>query len=265
MRTTGRFLFLPRWLWVGLLALFLTGCKEPIYNQLSESAANAMLEVLLQAQVDAQKSSPDAKTWTVSVDSSDMGRALAILRANGLPEPGYETLGDMFKKDGLISTPIEERVRFIYGTSQELERTLSKIDGVIIARVHVVLPNNDPLATDTRPSSASVFIKYRDGTDVSTLVPIIKNFVMRSVEGLSYENVNVTMVQSAAAPATQFPVQSSSWPLSTVILAAILLLGLGGAGGYYGWRRFRSRRQPPQIDSPRPVPAPAALPDTEHA
>jgi type III secretion protein J len=176
---------------IGLLLCVLAGCKAELYTKISEPEANEMVAVLAASGMRSTKLSPEGKTWTVLVEESDIPKALEALRAQGLPRDRTQSLGDIFKKEGLVSTPSEERIRFIYAMSQELSRTLSQIDGVITARVHVVIPANDPLAEKISPSSASVFIKHRPTLSIQAITPAIKTLVQRSIEGLAYENVSV--------------------------------------------------------------------------
>jgi len=236
------------------VALVLAGCKTDLYTKQSEVDTNDMVSALLESGIAASKETADAgKTWNVQVDQEQVVRSFTVLRSRGLPRERHVTLGEMFKKDGLISTPTEERVRFIYGVAQQLESTLSQIDGVITARVHIVLPNNDPLATVVKPASASVFLKYRQEANLAGLTPSIKNMVARSVEGLSYESVTVTLVPGTApAPA---PAPESSHVILWGALV-IVLLALAGTLGWIAWKR--PAWLPPALQRKRPA-EPAAV------
>jgi type III secretion protein J len=201
---------LIRLLCVLLLAIGLSACGGiDLYSNLSEQDANEILGELARAGIPATKDSPDGKLWTVKVSQTDLPRSLERLKAAALPREKKASMGDLFQKGNLVSTPSEERARYVYAISEELSRTLSQIDGVVTARVHVVLPVNDPLALKVQPSSASVFIKHRANVDLQRLTPSIKNLVLKSIEGLTYENVSVSffpaavMEQPTGNPATQ--------------------------------------------------------------
>lgn len=192
-----------RLLCVSVMLVLLAGCKAAVYTKMSEVDANETLYTLLQGGIEAEKRPDPDGGFSVWTDKDDMAAAIGLLKANAQPEQKHPSLGELFGRNQLISTPAEERIRFVYGTEQALAQTLSKIDGVLVARVHIVLPINDPLATDVKPSSASVFIKHRVGQDLASSVPAIKDLVVRGIEGLSVERVAVTLfpASSTKAPA----------------------------------------------------------------
>ena len=222
------FPFFLRRQWSGCLLslLLLAGCDTQLIANLSETDANQVLAVLLPAQIEAHKQTPDSgKTWTIQVPDNYVVQSLELLRANGLPQNRYANLGEMFKKDGLVSTPVEERVRFIYGVSQELAETLMKMDGVISARVHIVMPQSDRLSAP-KPASASVFIKHRQGLQASLFTAPVKNLVAHSVEGLSYDAVSVVLVEAQPIVLTpQTPVLTRLGNLVWIVPSVLLLLG----------------------------------------
>jgi type III secretion protein J len=222
----------------------LCSCKSELYERLDERDANEMLATLYSAGIHADKSTRDEKTWSVEVDEHDLANGLRVIAEHGLPREQFANAGELFKKEGLVSTPSEERIRYIYAVSQELSNTLSQIDGVIVARVHPVIPANDPLASQIRPSSASVFIKYRRDTNLESLAPVIKNLVMKSIEGLEYENIALTFVAAQEFPRdkTASPLSPGDGPVKAVIggSGTLLLFVLAGLG--YIRHRYRMDR-----------------------
>jgi len=196
------------WLCLAVSLLPLAGCKEAVYTKLSQRDANDVLLTLLQGGVDAEKRGADGKSFSVWVPESKMATSIELLQAAGEPPRHYANLGEIFAQKGLVSSPRQERARFIFGLEQELDETLSQIDGVLVARVQIVLPNNDPLAVKTKPASASVFLKYRADVNMQVVVPEVKDLVVRSVQGLSADRVAVTLfpAQSTLTAPNEAPV-----------------------------------------------------------
>ncbi|MGJ5047276.1 type III secretion system inner membrane ring lipoprotein SctJ [Bradyrhizobium oligotrophicum] len=236
--------------------LLLGGCKTDLYSKLQEREANLIVATLLRNGLPADRVVTKDGSSTVRVEESGFAAAVTLLNAAGLPRAKFQTMAEIFPSEGLVASPTEERARFIFALSQELARTVSEIDGVISARVHVVLPKNDPLRQDQMPSSASVFIKHDRHASVIALLPQIKTLIANGVEGLTYDKVSVVFVPADAeavarqtvapettaaigrtdsdATATRLPI---AWP---VLIAPI---GLIGAAMIFGlWHRLRRSR-----------------------
>ncbi len=180
------------------LALLASGCdKEARLNSnLEETQANLIVAALLDAGISAHKSPGDEGAWNVSVAESRFAEAANLLDRKGLPRRSFNGVGEVFKKSGMVSSPSEERIRFMDALAQDLARTISGIDGVLDARVHIVLPENDPFSKNTLPSSAAVAIRSRWNAEVEDLIPQIKSLVKNAIEGLEYEKITVTVFKA---------------------------------------------------------------------
>ena len=186
---------LLRGLCIALLTVALAACKVELHTGLSESEANDMVALLLSHNIDAEKGATTKEGVPLMVESADLATAIEILRENGFPRDSFNDLGKVFQEQGLISSPLEERVRFIYGLSQSISETLSQIDGVVTARVHVIVPEQHPLDDKPQGSSASVFLKTRPDVNLEDKIPEIKLLVQSSVEGLAYDDVVVALFE----------------------------------------------------------------------
>ena len=178
-------------------ALLLAGCDEKatLFSNLEEGQANAVMAALLDESVACSKTPGDEGTWNVLIGASDFAKAANLCERRGLPRRAHKGIGEVFKKTGMVSSPSEERIRFMDAISQDLAATISMIEGVVDARVHVVLPENDPFAKNALPSSAAVAIRARWDADLSDAIPQVKGLVKNAIEGLAFEKITVTVFQ----------------------------------------------------------------------
>lgn len=168
------------------MVILLAACTQwvNLQTQLHDTDANEIVALLNRYGIEAKKQATKEGVAVV-VKDSDIARSTEIMKMAGLPKRSLSNLGDVFKKEGMISTPLEERVRYIHGLSQELEYTLQNFDNVISARVHVVLPERIAPGEPVQPSSAAVYVKYREPFDVDSNGPRIRSLVAASIPGLA--------------------------------------------------------------------------------
>lgn len=241
-----------RWWWVGWL-LVLAGCGSRIdlYTGMSEQDANEVVSALIQAGVNSEKVAVPKQGFTVKVPEDELAAAVAHLYNLGLPRNTYQRLGDVFKKDGVVSTPIEERSRYLYALSQELENTLSQIDGVILARVHPVLPERLVPGEPAQPSSCSVLVKHRSDWDPTLYEERIRRLVVSSIPGLARaprSAVSIVFVPAApvaeaqGTPAAHTRTASPEVPWVRWVMMGCLVLVLILSSGLLVWQWVVERR-----------------------
>jgi type III secretion protein J len=239
-----------RW-WLVVTLVALSGCTQQLLGSIDEMAANQVVSALRLEGVTADKAPAGEKLWKVSVPQDQFALAVQIIERRNLPAPAFQGLGQMFKKESLVSTPTEERARLVHAMSQELERSLMEIDGVLIARVHPVILPSDPLSPKRMAASASVLIKYRSGWDMSGRESMVRALVAAGVEGLSFDDVRVVMVAAPAPTSAEpMPLKAAAnanyprWTQQLLPLYGAVLATLAGLVMLYGaWVRWQRQQK----------------------
>jgi type III secretion protein J len=187
--------------WLLLTALCGIACAVPVATGLDESDANRAVLALVTKGVAADKElDPDGEgSWRVNVARDEASAAAAVLARESLPRPKAAGLLEALGGDSLVPSRLSEHARLIAGTAGELERSLSALEGVLSARVHVALAARDNLDFDQAPPpvTASVLLKHRGATP-PIAVADVQRLVAGAVPGLRPDLVSVVATPTPA-------------------------------------------------------------------
>jgi flagellar M-ring protein FliF len=129
---------------------------------------------------------------TIMVPKSKVYQTRIDLAGEGLPSGGsvgYKLLDNQ----GITTSDFLQHVDYQRALEGELTNTITAIQGVSGATVHLVIPQQDVFSNDDKKPSASVLVKLQTGKSLSTgQVQSIVNLVASSVEGLTADNVTVS-------------------------------------------------------------------------
>jgi type III secretion protein J len=216
-----------------VVAVLVAGCSVPVQHGLDEPSANEVVTALERAGMGADKQRDDRAEsgFVVRVARADAAGAMELLRSLGLPRSRRRGLSETYGQGSLIPSATEERARFVEALSGEVERTLETIEGVVSARVHVVLAETDPLALDGKPrvpAQAAVLLKTR----AAGLPPIeegqVQKLVAGSVPGLQPAAVAVVATPAPAWSGARAPALVALGPLRVAPGSRVVLLATVG-------------------------------------
>jgi len=201
-----------------LVVLPLMACQQNLilYSDLTEREANEMLSLLFCSGLPAEKTIGGKKSsnkvgYNVETSEAEFANAMMLLQANDLPRERFVGMGERFVKSGPVSTALEEAARLNAAMSAELSATLSGINGVTSARVHLALPKKSSLTREVQASSAAVAIRHRQSVSLEKDLTKIKALVVDSIENLPYEAVTVVFFPEAQSDCPNgSPVNSGS-------------------------------------------------------
>ncbi len=128
----------------------------------------------------------------ISASQKDVGKARILLAQEGLPRQGSVGYEIFDKKQSFGTTSFVQNINQIRALEGELARTISTIDNVRNARVHLVLPQRQLFSRESSPASASVFLNLLDTVSVETgQLRAIQHLIAAAVPKLKASNVAI--------------------------------------------------------------------------
>ena len=225
-----------------------TACESAVQHGLDERQANEIQAALSAQGIEATKTSEGGRkpTWEITVASRRASEAVRLLTDQGLPRHEQEGLHEVYGKGGLVPSPAEERALYMSALSGELSRTLEAFEGVVSARVHLVLPSTARSGETSVPGKAAVFLRIRPEAreHILQVRPDIRALVAGSVEGLQPDAVTLVLgdaprlLSSTPTAAANPPPAWRAMPAATAAVAPTLVAsGIGAVA--WGLRRRR--------------------------
>ncbi len=162
--------------------------RTTLYASLPEAEKSRVVDALKNAGVDVAL---DPTTGDVIVPVRDYHSSRMTLAAQGLPASipdGYDSLADI----PMGSSRSVENVRLKQTQEIELARSISEIEGLVTARVHLAIPEKSVFARASTPPTASVFVQMENGRSLSRQqVDAIVHLVSSSVPFMAKNDVTV--------------------------------------------------------------------------
>jgi flagellar M-ring protein FliF len=128
----------------------------------------------------------------IMVPSDQVARLRMVLATDGLPHGGSVGYEIFDKTDTFGTSSFVENVNNVRALEGELARTISSINLVQSARVHLVLPRREVFARDRQPPSGSIVLKLRSAERLTPQqVAAIQHLVASAVPGLTPNRVSI--------------------------------------------------------------------------
>jgi len=174
------------------LVFFFTWAQSPTYtvaySDLNAEDASAVVAYLKENNISYQLSNNGS---SISVPEDQVHEIRLELAGKGLPGKG--TVGmELFDNTNLGMTDFMQQVNYQRALEGELARTITSLNSVRSARVHIVIPQPSLFTENQQPTTASVVVELESGQNLNKeQVQAISHLVSSAVEGLTPQNLTI--------------------------------------------------------------------------
>ena len=161
-----------------------------LYPGMSETDRHASFEALKQANFDPVI---DSGSGELSVPADQYHEARLLLASQGLPASASQGgFANLSQESTMTTSQFMEQVKYMNAIEQELARSITQINTVQAARVHIAAPKQSVFVRDRTPAKASVVVTPQPGRRLSdSQVQAIVHLVSSSVPYLAANDVAV--------------------------------------------------------------------------
>lgn len=127
----------------------------------------------------------------IKVPSSRAAELRMQLAQEGLPSHGVVGW-EKFDSQDFTRTEFEQNINRLRAIQGEISRTITSIEGISSARVHIVTPKQSLFVEEQKEPTAAIYIRTKRNAKLNDRqIKGIQHLVCRSVEGLKPNNVTI--------------------------------------------------------------------------
>ena len=160
-----------------------------LYTELDQHDSAAIAQKLDALKIPYQV---DESGSLIRVPSDQVGKLRMQMAADGLPKGGSIGYEIFDQKEGFGTTSFVQNINHLRALEGELARTISAVDPIQNARVHLVLPQRELFSHATQAATASIFLKTRNGSVLSReQIAAIQHLIAAAVPQLQPNQVSI--------------------------------------------------------------------------
>ena len=160
-----------------------------LYTELDQQDAGAITTKLEAMKIPYQV---DSNGGLIRVPSDQVGKVRMMMAADGLPKGGNIGYEIFDQKEGFGTTSFVQSINHLRALEGELARTISSLNPLQSARVHLVLPQRELFSHGAQAATASIFIKTRNGAVLTReQIAAIQHLIAAAVPQLQPNQVSI--------------------------------------------------------------------------
>jgi flagellar M-ring protein FliF len=160
-----------------------------LYTELDQQDSAAIVQKLDGMKIPYEV---DQSGSLIRVPSDQVGKLRMMIAADGLPRGGSIGYEIFDQKEGFGTTSFVQSINHLRALEGELARTISAMNPIQTARVHLVLPQRELFSHGAQTASASIFLKTRSGAVLTReQIAAIQHLIAASVPQLQPNQVSI--------------------------------------------------------------------------